>query len=354
MSLGAMSLGVVSLFLSLVASCNIELESTEDGELSLSGERTEARAGEQHEARTAALAVSAPSPCPTSGDGAIVTSARCFVFPPTATGVPSGGLNAGVNHYALAPLSGGSGKLVLFLNPSLGSPAFSIASPSNNLYTAAVAAGDHVLGLSHASDQIIGGLCNGNDGCFYPTRATIVTGVRHAGAAARLRQIALTDSVYGRAALALAYLAASRPADGWGQYLVPGVDPLSDPARAVQWSKVIAMGHSQGGGHAAVLAKLQPLARLVTLSSPCDEVDGVPSSWLTADASWRAQPSALGYGFASSSDSTCHAHGAIWSALGLAAARRFDDAATCSGASAHTATTQCTANMARVQSLVTM
>lgn len=336
----------LSLSFSLTLGCNVDLESPEDGELPL--------ASSLSENRTSLVAAAPPAACPASGSGALVTSAPCLVFPPTATGVPTGGINAGVNHYALSPVASPRGKLVLFLNPSLGSPAFSIASPANNLYTAAVAAGDHVLGLSHASDQIIGGLCNDDDACFYPTRATIVTGVRHVGAAARLRQIALTDSVYGRTALALSYLAATRPADGWAQYLVPGVDPLVNPAGAVQWGKVIAMGHSQGGGHAAVLAKLQPLARLVVLSSPCDEDGGVPASWLSVDATWRTSPSSLGYGFASASDTTCRAHGKIWDALGLAAARRFDNATTCSGASAHTATTQCTANMARVQSLVTM
>lgn len=313
------------------------------------GELDEAAEG----ARLAALAPTPPAACPSSGGGAIVTTAPCFVFPPTATGVPAGGINAGVNHYALSPVSDATGRLVLFLNPSLGSPALSIAGPSTNVFTAAVAARDHVLGLSHASDQIIGSLCNDNDACFYPTRVTIVTGVRQSGAAARLKQIALTDSIYGRTALALAYLAATKPAGGWSQYLVAGVDPLTNPAGAVQWSKVIVMGHSQGGGHAAVLAKLQALARLVVLSSPCDEVGGAPASWLHADATWRTAPAALAYGFANQNDTTCRAHDEIWDALGLAAARRFENAATCSGASAHTATTQCTANMARVQSLVT-
>jgi hypothetical protein len=298
-------------------------------------------------------ALVAPTPCPTSGKGALVTAAPCFVFPPTATGASSSGANAGVNHYALAPTGAPTGKLVLFLNPSLGSPAQSIGDPATNVYTAAVAARDHVLGLSYPSDQIIGRLCSDDDACFLPTRTTIVTGTRAAGTAPDLRAVGLTDSIHGRAALALAYLAATRPGDGWAQYLVPGVDPLVNPAAAVQWSKVIAMGHSQGGGHAALLARMHPLARLVVLSSPCDEANGAPASWLTASAAWQTATATAGYGFAAASDTTCGMHTEIWDALALAAARRFENAASCAGASAHTATTQCPANMARVQSLVT-
>lgn len=301
--------------------------------------------------RGAALAP--PAACPSSGKGALVTAAPCWVFPPTATGAAAGGANADVNHYALAPTSAPTGKLVLFLNPSLGSPAQSIASASTNLYTAAIAARDHVLGLSYPSDQIIGRLCNDADACFLPTRTTIVTGTRQPGTAPELRAVGLTDSIHGRAALALAYLASTRPGEGWGQYLVAGVDPRTNPGAAVQWSKVIAMGHSQGGGHAALLARMHPLARLVVLSSPCDEANGAPASWLAASASWQTATAQLGYGFAAQSDTTCAMHTEIWDALAMAPARRFENAASCAGASAHTATTQCPSNMARVQSLVT-
>lgn len=304
-------------------------------------------------APSGALALVPPTPCPTSGKGAIVTTAPCFVFPPTATGASAGGANADVNHYALAPAGVPTGKLVLFLNPSLGSPAQSIATATTNVYTASIAARDHVLGLSYPSDQVIGILCNDNDACFLPTRTTIVTGVRQPGTAPNLRAVGLTDSIHGRTALALAYLAATRPGDGWAQYLVAGVDPLVNPAGAVRWDKVIAMGHSQGGGHAALLARMHSLARLVALSSPCDEDNGHPASWLTAGAGWQTPTATLGYGFASQSDTACAMHTEIWDAMAMAPARRFENATVCAGASTHTATTQCTANMARVQSLVT-
>lgn len=294
-----------------------------------------------------------PAPCPTSGKGALITAAPCFVFPPTATGAAAGGANASVNHYALSPVGLATGKLVLFLNPSLGSPGQSIGSPSSNIYTAAISARDYVLGLSYPSDQIIGRLCNDDDACFLPTRTTIITGTRQPGTAPELRAVGLTDSIHGRTALALAYLASTRPGEGWAQFLVAGVDPLTNPAAAVRWDKVIAMGHSQGGGHAALLAKLHSLARLVVLSSPCDEANGAPASWLTAGPTWQTAPAQLGYGFAAQSDTTCSMHTEIWDAMAMAPARRFENATSCAGASAHTATTQCPANMARVQSLVT-
>jgi hypothetical protein len=210
-----------------------------------------------------------------------------------------------------------------------------------------------VLAIAYRSDSIVGISCGGDDACFEATRVALVTGTPQPGAGAQLNAtIQPTEGIYARTALALAYLVAAQPAAGWSQYLVPGGDPRGDPAAAIAWSKLVVMGHSQGGGHALLLAKLQPIARLVTLSSPCDSVAGTPASWQAVDPSWRSQPSQIGFGFASSADTTCPAYAAIWTAIGMTAAHRFEDAVACPGASTHTATTQCVANIGRVQQLL--
>jgi hypothetical protein len=78
-------------------------------------------------------------------------------------------------------------------------------------------------------------------------------------------------------------------------------------------------------------------------------------SW-ERDGVWATPIAARGFGFAASSDTTCPVHGAIWNAMGIAndATHHNDSAAKCAGASAHTATTQCTANMPTVHQLLTM
>ena len=304
-------------------------------------------------ARDLAISPPPPSACPSTGTGAItVTGGSCVVFTPAMAGASASGVNAAVDQYALAPTSGATGRLVLFLPPSLGTPAHAIATPASNLYTAGLAAGDHVLSIAYRNNQVIGVICNGNDACFLGTRMALVTGAPQPNAAATINAtIQATEGIYARAALALAYLAAVQPAAGWSQYLTPGVDPVVDPAGAVQWSRVLVVGHSQGGGHAALLAKLHGVARLVTLASPCDEVGGVPASWLSSGSwqtlAWRR------WGFAAPVDSTCSAYGAIWTALGYAAVHRFTDAAPCADTSAHTSPLQCAANMPRVQALLT-
>lgn len=295
-----------------------------------------------------------PTPCPTSGTGAIIVSgASCVTFTPAMAGAAAGGVNAGTTQYGLAPTSAGTGRLVLFLPPSLGTPTQSIATPASNLYTAGIAAGDHVLSIAYRNNQVVGATCNGNDPCFLGMRMALVTGQPQPNAPAALNASILpTEGIHARAALALAYLAAVQPTAGWSQYLNAGVDPAVDPAGAVKWSRVIAVGHSQGGGHAALLAKLHLLARLVTLASPCDEVGGVPASWLDVTASWQT-PALRGWGFSAPVDTTCSAYSAIWTALGYTASHRFTDAVPCAGSSAHGSPLQCTANMPRVQMLLT-
>jgi hypothetical protein len=300
---------------------------------------------------------------PDNGPGAIsVSGASCYVFTPAAAGALAAGVNADENDYALVPAAGATGHLVVFLNGSFGHPAGVIVDPVNNVYTAAIAAGDHILGVSYRSDDSIGMLCNNDDACFLPTRLTVVTGSAQTGAADEVADITQTEGIHSRVALALAYLATADPAGGWSQFINAQVDPSVHPGASVHWRSVIVAGHSQGGGHAALLAKLHSVARLVTLSAPCDNFGGTAASWLLPDTTWRTSPAAFGYGFAAETtfnsngtpiggDTTCAYHAVAWSALGYDPARTFDDAIICAGQNGHSSTIKCPQNMARVQSL---
>ncbi len=291
-----------------------------------------------------ACSAGGPAPCP-----GIVTAASCVTFTPAMSGAAPDGEGAQVVSYALAPVAGRSGRLVLYLNGTGGRPGSSIGDPTENIYNVFVADGHHVLALSYRSSQALANLCFGRDGCFLPTRLTLVTGIDQPGSVVQLQQ---SEGIEPRLLLALDYLAAARPQDGWDSFLDGGT---------VRWPSIIATGHSQGGGHAALLAKLHPLARFVALSAPCDMVDGAAASWLHADASWQTAPAARGYGFSAPTvfdadgapvggDLNCPGHAAAWSALALDPGHAFDDAVGCGG-NPHGAPIACPQNFARIQAL---
>jgi hypothetical protein len=70
------------------------------------------------------------------------------------------------------------------------------------------------------------------------------------------------NSIENRLIKLLLYLERKHPREGWGQYLGPGGE--------IVWNKVAVAGHSQGGGHAAIIAKFHTVARVIMLGSPKD------------------------------------------------------------------------------------
>lgn len=50
----------------------------------------------------------------------------------------------------------------------------------------------------------------------------------------------------------------------------------------VQWEKIVVVGHSQGSGHAAFLAKKHPMKAAILLAGPQDTTAAGPASWLSA------------------------------------------------------------------------
>lgn len=288
--------------------------------------------------------------CPTTGKGAILAPGPCFVFTPAQAGASTLGDNADVLQYALEPSVAPKGALVVQLNGSLGSPAGQIADPTKNFYDAAALAGFHVLGLAYKSTAIVGVLCNNAPACFGPTRRTIVTGAYAPGAPSSLANTRLDEGIVMRVALDLKLLIAAHPGGGWETFVADATS--NDPLKYVAWSKVIASGHSQGGGHAAYLAQVVPLRRVVQLSSTCDESGGVPAPWTQGSQPWLVSPKTSFVGFAAptiftgptptSGDTTCPYHAAVWQAMGLDPSRMHDDAAVCTKfGNSHGASIEC-------------
>jgi hypothetical protein len=285
-------------------------------------------------AADASTPVPIPAPkliaCPTTTASAMydlpfsVPGASCFNFTPVDTGEPASGENATLPHYAIRPSAPGA-KLVLFLVGSGGHPSGPLqAGPTTNLYAAAIADGNAVFGVSYKNAESIGDICKSVDSCFFPTRESLLLGTPETGAGLTAT---IDESVVDRTARALRYLDAGDPAGGWGAFLT-SLDPTVPAAQALNWPMIITVGHSQGGGHAAALGKLFPVAKVVQLSSTCDNSDGVAASWTDGTSgTWASNPATF-YGFAApstldpifgtfSGDSTCPYHTENWTHLGM-------------------------------------
>lgn len=159
------------------------------------------------------------------------------------------------------------GKLFVFL-PGTGA----VPTMQQLILGTAVARGYHAIGLSYPNAIAVGVLCADDidPDCFWNVRREIITGVNTSD---RI-QITPANAITNRLEKLLRHLHTQYPAEGWGQFLVSG---------AIDWSRVTVAGHSQGGGHVGVLAKLVGLDRAVYFSSPADwrQVSNAPATWLS-------------------------------------------------------------------------
>jgi hypothetical protein len=276
--------------------------------------------------------------CPTSGMGAInAPGTACLVVTPAQTGAAATGENATVPSYVLAPTGTRRDQLVVFFNASESHPGNQIADPAESFYTAATSQGYSVIALSYSSAQIIGAIC-ATDACYGPTRETILRGAFQTGASPKVQTLTADEGAVPRLVLLLRWLDANDSSHGWSAFLEPA--SASKPAaEQVVWSKVVTVGHSQGGGHAAMMGKIFPISRVIQLSSTCDQVGGVAVSWTDAAVgTWQtappafwglAAPSTFSGGKPTSGDTICGYHTAVWQNLGMTAEHSNDAAATC-------------------------
>lgn len=83
------------------------------------------------------------------------------------------------------------------------------------------------------------------------------------------------NSIENRLIKLLQYLDKNRPTEKWGQFL--------DGKGQIEWSKTVPAGHSQGAGHAALIAIRHKVARVVMTGGPKDynRYTGKPAAWYT-------------------------------------------------------------------------
>lgn len=288
--------------------------------------------------------------CPTTGAGAMEGDV-CFVMTPAETGLPASGAGATVDQYALRPPSNPRGLLLLFFNGSGGSPRAGAGTAAGSWYGVARAQGLHVLAPSYVSGSAVGTLCGGMDACFEPTRATILTGDFVTGTPESLSDITYDEAAFDRIAAGLVTLARFDAEGHWDDFL--DRSKLPDAEAAIRWDKVIVSGHSQGGGHAALIGKRQRVARVVMLASPCDSAGGAVATWLSSPAGYQTDPATKFFGLASMGDTICPRAPDAWQALGMPSTAQTRDAVVCALESPHGAPLSCDQNAARWAQVLT-
>lgn len=167
--------------------------------------------------------------------------------------------------------------------------------------------GYHAIGLMYPNTPSVGSLCDDSTdpNAHWDVRREIITGQDYS----TLVAVPPSESVEHRLTALLGYLNTAFPSEHWGQFLSGG-----QPA----WNLITVAGHSQGGGHAGVLAKLHPVARAVCFSSPADwrSLAAQPATWYATPG---ATPASQVFGFSHQQDELViwPLVAANWVALGL-------------------------------------
>jgi hypothetical protein len=168
--------------------------------------------------------------------------------------------------------------------------------------------GFRAVGLMYPDDNALYALCpvaNTDPECWEKVREEIVTG----NDVSSLVTVSRADSIENRLFKLLIYLDATYPSEGWGTWIIAGQP---------NWSRIRLAGWSQGGGHAAYMAKDRDVARVIGFSSPQDWDLRLnqPAPWITHQ---HVTPSSRYFGFGHIQDATAlwSYVQPIWTALGM-------------------------------------
>lgn len=159
-------------------------------------------------------------------------------------------------------------KLYLFI----GGTGSSSSSDYNAVRLHAADLGFHFINLSYPNDVAAASLAGDPDAlAFDHFRQEICFGTPVSDDV----NVDTLNSVYTRTLKLVQYLNATHTSENWGQF-------LALPS-ALDWSKIIVGGHSQGSGHAAYLAKQFDVDRVLMFSGPNDYSDffSGPANWIT-------------------------------------------------------------------------
>lgn len=165
--------------------------------------------------------------------------------------------------------------------------------------------GFHAIGLRYPNSWSVNfDLCgfSSDPNCHERVRSEILDG----GDSSALIDVSPANCITNRLVKLLLHLESQYPGEGWGQYVADGLP---------RWDRIVAAGHSQGGGHAAFIAKRYSVARVVMLAGGTDLFFGWPrryAPWLSG----HTTPAARYYGLVHEQDSA-DAYLGAWEILGL-------------------------------------
>ncbi len=195
-----------------------------------------------------ALVVVAMSPWPAIGE------VQNHAVPPVATDAAIARSNA-PHRVHFDPAAPRRNQLLVFLPGTDGRND----GPPRAFSTTAAELGYHVIDLAYPN-YISATVCwrDSDPACFENFRREIIEGRD----TSPLIAVGRADSIENRLEKLLQMLDAREPGRGWGQFL--------DPAGGVAWAKVALAGQSQGGGHAALIAREHKVARVLLFGAPKD------------------------------------------------------------------------------------
>lgn len=123
--------------------------------------------------------------------------------------------------------------------------------------------GYRAISLDYENKQSVNfDICTGQPGdCAGAARLEILTGQ---DCPYVTPSVSKTDCAYNRLLQLLKYLNSHYPDEGWNAYFKPGIE---DPGTALNWNLIAFAGHSQGGGDAAMTAKLHEIPRVIMFGS---------------------------------------------------------------------------------------
>lgn len=200
---------------------------------------------------------------------------------------------------AVPPNPAASPHLWIFFGGSYGKPQRQIA-----IIEHIASLGHWAVNLRYPNDWTIGGMSRRSNASHTheALRLQILDGRDRSG----LLRLPAQDCIFNRLQKLLVWLAEKHPGKGWENFL-DGTEP--------RWDRLSAAGHSQGGGHAAIMGKHLPLERVVMLSSPADCVENdAPAPWLAREGT---TPADRYFGFSHLRDPAIDRILAGWSAIGL-------------------------------------
>jgi hypothetical protein len=180
---------------------------------------------------------------------------------------------------ALDPAVPSNGELFVFFPGTGGQP-----DCCTLLVEAAARLGYHAIGLTYQNTQAVGELCKNDLTCYGTVRLDDFNGTDPSS----LSDVAPDQSIAARLADLLSYLASKYPSEGWSPFL--------DGAQ-VNWDVTVVAGHSQGGGDAAFIAKVERTEGVVMLSSVVDSTSASPPVAATYLTTGHLTPLSRSVGF---------------------------------------------------------